>query len=430
VVQAASSPPLQESAAEPSGDIAYVRNAQELRLIRADGTQDHTIFSAPKVGNVQSTLRYPAWRPDGSEIAFASDMEQAASLLQSDIYAVKADGNSLRQISDPPLDSTLNTFPTATVAVHVTNVNVGDSLFLVYLTGAAQAQSVTVPAGTSKTLIFDHVAVFAGKVQSPVAINGITRWFCAACTTTLQPGGATDLSLEIQGSGYDDMGAFRPVWRNDGAQVDYVLGQACTAIAQSATPDPGAGWGELLLGYSAAPCLLDRGPTAALSNQVLYWDKLGAFPDGAFVKVQEGAKAENVVLDTGYFGVVYGMAGLPDGSGFLYSYTDGDCSCSNIYAYHFGAQAPTQVTAFTDEYAAGLAISPDGKHVVFERASDDPNPVLNPDLKPDLWMMDVNGSNLKLFVKNGRDPAWGQAAQTPPTPPAKDVYLPEVSDRG
>lgn len=429
VVHAAPSPPLQETAVEPSGDIAYVRDAQELHLIRADGSQDHTIYSAPKVGDVQSTLRYPAWRPDGSEIAFTSDMEQAVSLLQSDIFAVKPDGNGLRKISDPPLNSKLNAFPTATVAVHVTNVDVGDSLFIIYITGAAQPQSVTVPAGTSKTVTFDKVAVFAGKVQIPVAIDGITRWFCASCTTTLQAGSANDVSIDIQGSGYDNMGVFRPVWRNDGAQVDYALGQACIAIAQAATPDPGVGWGGLLLGYSASPCLLVRGPTAALSNQVLYWDKLGAFPDGAFVKVEEGAKQANVVMDTGYLGFVYGMAWLPDGSGFLYSYSDGECLCSNIYAYTFGAQEPTQLTDFTDEYAAGLAVSPDGKYVVFERSTDDPNPVLNPDLKPDLWMMYVNGSNLKLFVKDGRDPAWGQAAQTTPTPPAKDVYLPEVVDR-
>jgi len=428
----AATPPVQEDAAQPTGSILYVRNAQELHLVRADGTKDHTIFSAPKVGDVQSIIRFPAWRPDGAEIGFASDMDRAVSLLQSDIFAIKPDGSGLRAISDPPLKSTLDSFPTASVVVHVTNVNVGDSLFIIYVPGAADAQSVVVPAGKSKNVTFDKVAVFAGKVQTPVAINGITRWFCTFCTQTLQPGTTNDVSLDIEGSGYDNMGASRPVWRRDGAEVDFILGEACTAVAQPNTPDPGSAWGGLLLGYASAPCFLDRGPTATLSDQVLYWDKLAILPNGAFVKVQEGAKQGDVVLDTGYFGFVYGMDWLPDGSGFLYSYTDGSCSCSNLYAYSFGAQEPTQLTHFTDEYAAGLAISPDGKYVLFERSADDPNPVLNPDLKPDLWMMDVSGSNLKLFVQNGRDPAWGQAAQTSPPPPAplsKDVYLPEVQER-
>ena len=426
---AAEALPVHSDANGPTGAIAYVRNATELRLIQPDGNKDHMIWTAPKVGDVQSTIRYPAWRPDAGEIAFASDMEQTVSLMQSDIFAVKPDGSGLRRISDPPLHSQLGAFPTATVAVHVTNINVGDSLFIIYVAGAAQAQSVTVPAGTSKTVTFDNVAVFAGKDQIPVAINGITRWYCTSCTQSLQARTTNNVSFSIQDSGYDNVGAFKPVWRNDGAEIDFDIGDACTAQAMPTNPDPGSEWGGALLGYSASPCFLDRGPTAALNDQVLYWDKLGAAPNGAFVKVQEGAKQENVVLDSGYFGNVYGMKWLPDGSGFLFSYTNGDCSCSNIYSYIFGAQQATQVTHFNDAYTAGLAISPDGQYVVFEHSTTDPNPTLNPDLKPDLWMMKVDGSDMIPFVKNGRDPAWSRQAPTAPPVLANKVFLPAVIER-
>lgn len=414
------------SAATAPGTIAYIRNGTELHLVQADGSHDHIIWTAPAAGGFQSWVRNPAWRPDGEEIAFASNMEQATSLLESDIYAVQPDGSGLRKISDPPLTGKLDTFPKGGVALRVTNQNQSDSVFLVYVQGARQPQSVVVPAGTTKTVTFTDVAIFPGRSQFPVAIDGTTRWYGFPDTQTFQPGTVNGARVEISSSGFDDFGARAPIWRRDSAEVDYPIGQGCTPTAIAAYPPAGSQWGNLLVNFSASICLMDRGPVPALQDQIVYWDYLGNFPDGAFMRTTEGGSQATALLDTGMGTLVYGIKWLPDGSGFLYSWNDGNCYCSNIYEYDFGSQRNSQLTHFTEEYAGNLSISPNGQMVIFEHFTVDPNPLMNPDAKPDLWLMQRNGSGAGLFIRDGRDPSWGSTAAAAAT---HATFLPAIMAR-
>ena len=410
-----------------TGTIAYVNaNSTKLHLIQPDGSNDHVIWTAPIVGNVQSGVRFPAWRPDGTEIAFASDFEQTVSLLQSDIFAVKPDGSGLRKITDPPLNSQLSSFQTGTVTVHITNENVSDSLFIIYVQGAQAPQSTTVLAGTTKNLTFTNVAIFPGQSQFPVAINGITRWYGQPDTTTFQAGTNNSATIDINTGGYDDFGGSMPVWRSDSQEVGYWIGQACIGQTIAASPAPGEQWGEQIVGYSASMCDFDRGPTVATADQVIYWDSLGNFPDGAFIQATEGASSGTMLFDTGYGGYVYGLRWAPDGGSILYSFNDGSCDCSNLYEYNLFSKNLTQITHFTQEYVGSFTISPDGQKIVFEHFDIDPNPTLNPDAVPDLWMTDRNGSGAALFLQKARDPAWGTPSSTPPPPPPtqNELFLP------
>ena len=238
--------PTGTSAAVP-GTIAYInQDNTELRLVQPDGSNDRLLWAAPMVGGVQSGVRYPAWRPDGTEVAFVSDIEQAESLLQSDVFAIHPDGSSLRKVTDTPLHNKLGNFQVGTVKVQVANVNSTASLFIVYVEGAQAAQTTTVPAGTSKTLTFQNVAIFPGESQFPVAINGLTRWFGQPDTTTFQPGVTNTASITINGSGYDDFGAFNADWRSDSAEVDFNISQGCVANGIAADPPAGAEWGKSL----------------------------------------------------------------------------------------------------------------------------------------------------------------------------------------
>jgi hypothetical protein len=415
-------PPAVHSAARPTakapraaaGTIAYIKNETELRLIQPDGSNDRLLWSAPVVGGVQSGVRYPAWSPDGKQVAFVSDMQQTVSLLQSDIFAIKPDSSSLHMVTDPPLDSQLSSFQTGSVAVRVTNENLSESLFIIYIQGAQQPQSTTVPLGTSKTVTFNNVAIFPGHAQFPVAINGLTRWYGQPDTQTFQPGTTNGASIDLNSSnGYDNFGAILPVWSRDSSEVDYNLGQGCTGEAIPANPDPGEQWGSQLVQFSASMCFMDRGPTAALADQVVYWDYLGNFPNGAFMQATEGAAQPNMLFDTGYGGSVYGVHFLPDGSGFLYSFNDGNCGCGNIYEYDYASKKTTQLTHFTQSYTGNLSISPDGQAVVFEYFTVDPNPYTNPDAVPDLWLMQRDGSNEGLFLQQARDPSWGEPQAAP-----------------
>ena len=420
----ASSPAAAQPAAVP-GAIAYVNSAgTQIHLVNPDGSNDHVIWSAPMVGSVQSGVRYPAFSPDGSQIAFTSDMEQTVSLLQSDIFAINPDGSGLRAITDPPLTSNLGSFQTGTVNVQVSNQSVGDSLFIIYVDGAKQPQSTTVPMGSTKTVTFNDVAIFPGHSQFAVAINGITRWIGFPDTPTFQPGTTNGATITLNSGGYDNFGAIKPVWSSDSSEIDYTLGESCTGQAISAHPDPGANLGQLLVPFSASMCYMDRGPTAALANQVIYFDYLGNFPNGAFMQAAVGAAQPTMLFDTGYASASYGVKWLPDGSGILYSLYDGNCDCSNIYHYDFGAKKSTQITQFTSQYTGNLSISPDGQAVVFELFNVLPNPTLNPDAVPDLWIMNVDGSNQSLLVQQARDPSWGQTSTLPAM--NNHLYLPLI----
>src|SRR6185436_12172112 len=94
----------------------------ELRVIEPDGSGDRLIWSAPPVPNEKGltyTVSSPAWRPDGGELAFASDHEQAMSTFDTDIYAVRGDGTNLRKLTHPPAHDLLGRFPKGSVTLVV-----------------------------------------------------------------------------------------------------------------------------------------------------------------------------------------------------------------------------------------------------------------------------------------------------------------------
>ncbi|CAN5588518.1 hypothetical protein BH24ACI2_BH24ACI2_06960 [soil metagenome] len=49
-----------------------------------------------------------------------------------------------------------------------------------------------------------------------------------------------------------------------------------------------------------------------------------------------------------------------------------------------------------------MSISPDGRWIVFELAKS------RDDEAVDLWLVRTDGKDLRLLVKNGRNPSWGK----------------------
>jgi hypothetical protein len=406
------------------GTIAYTRNYGELHLVQPDGTNDHIIWTEPG----GSSLLQPSWRPDSAEIAFASTHEQVASLYQSDLFGVSPDGSGIRRITNPPDVSQLAGYPTGTVQVTISNYDLASGPYFVYMAGApANAmQETVVPMGSPVTLTFTNVAAFPNATQYPVVIEGLSRWIYPPSGIVVQAGKTVSTQVQISSStNLEAWGAINPVWRTDGAEIDYALGSLGLGSSSPTYPSAGAYTNLLLTSpASASMFTLDRGPTPALANQILYWDNLN--PSGAgFYQVTEGSSTVgNLVLPIDSANFVYGMRWLPDGSGFIYSQSSG-YSTSDIFEYDFNSQAPRQLTNFAgnqNEYAGYLTLSPDGSTIVFEYATVDPNPVLNPNALPDLWIMPRDGSAPpSLFVANGRYPSWSrstpQILPTPTVPP-------------
>jgi Tol biopolymer transport system component len=114
---------------------------------------------------------------------------------------------------------------------------------------------------------------------------------------------------------------------------------------------------------------------------------------------------------------VHDVKWLPDGSGFLFTKQHVDFGImAGVFEYNLTTGAVTQLTHFAnEEYARNLSISPDGQQVVFDLAREFDGP-------SDLWIMERDGSDLRLLVANAAHPAWSWRE-----PPAlQRVYLPLI----
>jgi Tol biopolymer transport system component len=416
------------STALPVGTIAYTRNYSELHLVQPDATNDLIIWTEPS----GSSLLQPSWRTDSAEVAFASTHEQTASLYQSDIYGIHPDGTGIRRITNYPDVSQLGGYPTGTVQVTISNYDLAGGPYFVYMEGAPAnaVQETVVTMGSPVTLTFTNVAVFPNATQYPVVVNGLSRWIYPPSGVTVQAGKSVSTVVQISSTtNLESWGAFNPAWRTDGAELDYALGSLCLGSSSPTNPSPGT-FTTLLLTASASMCTFDRGPTTGLANQILYWDNLNTTTGAGIYQVTEGsATAGTLVLAIESANFVYGLRWLPDGSGFIYAQTSG-YSTSDIFEYDFASQTPRQLTSFAgnqNEYAGYLTLSPDSSTIVFEYATVDLNPILNPNASADLWIMPRDGSSPpSLFVANGRYPSWSRS--TPPPPLQPRFYLPFVSN--
>jgi len=393
----------------PAGNIAYIKDEKEIRVMRADGSGDHRLWTHPDA-QPHSGIEDLAWSPDGKELVFSSGHASATSLFHSDLYLIKPDSTGFRKLTNSPDKSLYSKYPKGTVNVTVRNnsfafetSNATVGLFFVYVAGADEPQLVTVPSGTSKTVSFKSVADFGKTAQSIVAIYGNYRWFEAG--TDVQAGKSVKApDLNISGNGIEYFGAFRPVWRNDGSEICYRTG-VCTVERIPKDPPQGEFFYNPMFSGKApfGACSFDWGPTIALANQLIYTENSS---ESAIYQMTEGGTHPGTKL-TNYseieYQILHDLHWLPDGSGLLYSTPDLMRQSSNIFRYDFKTKTTTPVTKLENEFAKKFDISPDGDWIVFELAKD------NDDTAPsDIWIQTMNGAESKLLVKNARSPSWGK----------------------
>src|SRR5687768_11675285 len=397
-----SRPSQASSTARTSGTIAYIRGGTEIRLIESDGSNDRRLWTH-EFAKEGSPIYELSWKPDGKELAFSSAHLNVASLYHSDIYAIGADGKGFRKITNSPDHSELARYRKGVVTVTVRNdqpawkqSQASSGIFFVYVVGADEPQAVTLPPGSSKTLVFKSVADFGGHAQPVVAMYGSHRWFIPGVDVKA---GATVKSPDfgVSGDGYELFGAFRPVWRSDGSRLSYRNG-LCLVSTAPAQPRPGElVFDKLFAGeHPSGACAWDWGPTAALADQVLYTSN--ADGDSNILRMREGGAHPGAKLhafsDAG-LQLLSDLRWLPDGSGFLYAFPDLAYEFGNLFRYDFATKRVTQLTKFEGEYARAFDVSPDGRWVVFERAKS-----LRDDKNVDLWVMRADGSDARLLVRN------------------------------
>ncbi len=384
------------------GTIAYVipndTTGDQIWLIEPDGKNNRHIYSTgwADPNHVQG-ISGLAWRPDAGELVFASDHEAACSWYNSDLYSILPDGSGYRRVTNAPACAGLGSYPKGTVNVTISNLT-PDSVFFIYIQGAPGIQAANISPGASAELQFTNVADLGNLQQPVVAINGARRWFGGAAAD-VKAGQTVDAGLlVISGDGSVDLGAYRPAWRSDGSRVGYA--QGCSQIYRIADNPPVGSVGQPLQNDTDVfPCDLAWGPTAGTASQILYFTQLGN--PGIYLTTEGNASAGTELIGLYGSNLVLSLQYLPDASGFVFAVTDEFIASSNIYSYHFGAPSVIALTAFPNEFARELSISPDGQRIVFERAASLYGP-------SDLWTMGIDGSNAQLLVHNAVHPTWSQ----------------------
>ncbi len=409
--QSASAP---AAPASITGTIAFLTGS-EIHLIEMDGSNDRLVWSVPDPQ--YNTITNLAWRPDATEIAFASDHEQTKSRFESDLYAIRPDGSGLRKLTNLQSATALSSYPKGNVTLNIGNGTADAGPFIIYIHGAAVAQSVNIPPGTVKVVTFNDVADFGNVGQSVVAIDGVFRWVMPS-GVDVQAGTTVNRSWTMSGAGYRNFGAYNPTWRSDGSKVGFMFG-GCVALYQvPADPPIGIAESPLLNTTSAPPpCLLDWSPQASSADQILY-GVFGSPGDDGVWQVSEGSSvAGTQVYSYTTPDLLYGLTWLPDASGFLFAQTTNFDANSNIYAYDFAAGTVTALTQFATEFAGHMSVSPDGQWIVFERAASNT-------ASPDLWLMRRDGSEMRLLVRNAVRPSWSR--RVPPQANAFRLMLPLI----
>ncbi len=404
---------VQAPALATATGIAYVRGG-EVRMIQPDGSGDRLLWvqpsKAPRSRCVQP-LRDLAWRPDGGELAFASDHEQAYSWFQDDIYAVRADGSGLRRLTNPPAKADMGRLPKGSVKVTMSNRRLEAGPYIVYAMGASRPESVLLGPGSVELVTFRDVADMGDTVQPIVAIYGDQRWFVDVAPD-VKAGTSVDAGkLPISGySGVTNFGARAPAWRADGSNLAFVLNPSCTVRDVSANPGVGPTTHALLdpKAYQNF-CIIARGPTPATADRLLL-----ATSSEASSYVYLAAEGSNTlakpILAFNDYNQIWDMHWLPDGSGFIISRRDSLMDDDvNLYEYDFASGRLRKLTDLhsSEEHVGRFSISPDGRQIVYEWSSVH---VIGQDRPADLYVIDRNGSNKRLLVKDGVFPAWSPAA--------------------
>jgi TolB protein len=397
----------------PRGTIAYVRDWEQIRLIKPDGTGDRELWTQPPSESRYGGVGELAFRPDGEELVFSSSHEKAMSYYESDLYGIGLDGKGLRRLTNAPSVEQLASYPKCKVAVTVTNHSTDPlvSVVVLYVVGASGPKSLMVPPNGVATVTFDDVAALPGALQPVMAAFGGKRW--PGPPLRLVAGQTNKASMTLTGTGFEMMGAYRPVWTRDGKRVAYRFGQAAGIWCVPGEGQPGAGIGVQIGGKGkelAQVASFDWGPPDARGGSLLYargFDADGE-PDNSVYQTDEHGHQHVRVLhyeDPGKG--IQQVRWLPDGSGFIVvrmePLTFGEAA--NLCRFDFATRRETQLTRFENEAVRDFAISPDGHWIVYERGQA----VYNPwdKTRPALWLMRTDGRDDHLLVESGEMPAWG-----------------------
>lgn len=414
---------------DQTGTIAYVNaiSRDEIRLVEPDGSDNRSLWAH---GQADPLAVYEIWsldwHPDGKEVAFASNHENWCSINDGDIFVIGAGGDNYRRITQGPSCAGLNAYPKGTVQIPVRNSSIFGNSFsgFIYFQGAPSLLPVNLPAGANTTLTFNNVADFGEGLQLATIIVGLNRAVSIASAVDVKAG-ETVTTAQVNVYTPDTYWENRsPTWRSDGSQIGYFLNFA-SMMQLPPHPDPLELGNELQTNNANMPDFADilRWGPPAKANQLLYRGSNAFDSQGVFLITEGSSGAGEQLLSYPVYQYVRGIAWLPDGSGFIFSLDELDdsfqASRANLFEYNFATEQTKRITNFTDQFAGGVSVSPDGQQIVFDRADANID-----EANYDVYIINRDGTGLKLLASDGYAPDW--SSQDVVIPVQERLYLPSV----
>ncbi len=418
-------------ASVPVGTIAYVRsdpvNGDEIHLIEPDGSGDRILYSTdvpavPEYVDIQQL----AWKPDATELAFTSSHEEDCSLFQSDIYTIRVDGSKYRRVSGPPACGSRSNLPTGTVKVELENDTYDNELFTIYFEGAPAPIDISLASGDATTVTFEDVADYGDQKQVAVAVFGEVRSFFPGADADVIPGQTVETGLFQISMGFEYWGFRWPTYLPDGSGIASIFNKGELYQVGSANQDPGLVGTKMTFDMPMSTDFLAWGPTPELADQFLY----EGWVDGDTLFYGDINDEEGQVImpidPTRVGKTLLGLAWLPDGSGFLYSFSEfvNYVDKADMWEYSFDTGESTRLTDLSYGFIRRMTVSPDGNQIVYEVQQADYWYGENP--STDLWIMNRDGSGQALLVEGGRSPVWSPVDLPQPIVYAYQVFLPLI----
>ncbi|HEX7004319.1 MAG TPA: hypothetical protein VF168_09045 [Trueperaceae bacterium] len=406
--------------APASNVIAYVAaGGDEIRLIDPDGSNDrrlwaHGLADPESVYDVWSM----EWNTSATRLAFASTHENWCSLFASDIFYVGSDGSGYSRVTQAPACEQLDNFPQGTVQVPVKNWGLDSFSGFMYFQGAASIEAVNLPANGSGMVTFDNVAdVGDGEdwQQVGTVIVGPNREISFSTIVDVAENSTVTTSEASVYTPSTFWEARSPTWSRTGNEVGFIYNfNSFTSLPVEPGP---LEFGTALLAEDAIlPGYTDHlswGPTPETADSMLYFGSDSFDGVAAIYLVEKGSTSagDPILTLNDSFEQVLDLAWLPDGSGFVFSLTDGvyddATGHSDLYRYRFGDANAVALTDLSTsaEFAGRFSLSPDGQQIAFELATDISDSGFDL-VDPDIWILDVDSGTAELLVEDARAPAW------------------------
>jgi Tol biopolymer transport system component len=259
-----------------------------------------------------------------------------------------------------------------------------------------------------------------------VAIFGDVRSFDPDAYVDVQPGATLETGTLVISTGFEHYGSQWPTYTPDGSKIYSIFDKSYLLWVEANNHEPGLLGYQLPLSMPMSSDFLTWGPAAARASQFLYegWQD----SDTIFLgDANSGSSQLLVTIDPLRIGrSLLGLAWLPDGSGFLYSYNEmvNWVDKADLFVYSFATGQSTRLTNVPYGFIRRITVSPDGQKIVYEYQTYgmwyEENPAI------DLWIMNRDGGQQALFVENARAPVWSKVAVPEPLVFDHHVFMPFV----